>query len=143
LFADNPPGTALNDDKTSFLPHSGIRFPNNGCVTCPFVGICLCDQDLVSSKLVQVRGGERGLNWGQNDYGWSLWDAETPVARRVIAVDNDSVVCFEYNRPYYRHPSGIAVECSGPRGLHASLTGEMGHIAEVYRTIGEITVEGK
>jgi hypothetical protein len=50
-----------------FLPHSGIRFPNNGCVTCPFVGICLCNQDLVSSKLVQVRGGERDLNWGQND----------------------------------------------------------------------------
>ena len=44
-----------------FLPHSGIRFPNNGCVTCPFVGICLCNQELVNSKLVQVRGGE--LDW--------------------------------------------------------------------------------
>jgi hypothetical protein len=44
-----------------FLPHSGIRFPNNGCVTCPFVGLCLCNHDMVASKLVQVRGGE--LDW--------------------------------------------------------------------------------
>ena len=79
----------------------------------------------------------------QSHYGGSWWDAKTPVARRVIAVDSDSVVYFEYNQPYYRHPSGIAVECSGPRGLHASLSGEMRHIAEFYRTIGEITVEGK
>jgi hypothetical protein len=97
----------------------------------------------ISREFEAVRGGELELRPVQSRYGWSLWDAETPVARRVIAVDNDSVVCFEYNRPYYRHPSGIAVECSGPRGLHASLTGEMGHIAEFYRTIGEITVEGK
>lgn len=83
------------------------------------------------------------LRPAQSPYGRSLWDAETPVGRRLIAVDNDSVVCLEYNRPYYRHPSGIAVECSGPRGLHASLTGEKRHIAEFYGTIGEITVEEK
>jgi CRISPR/Cas system-associated exonuclease Cas4 (RecB family) len=48
-------------ESARFLPHSGIRFPNNGCVTCPFVGICLCNQDLVHSKLIQVRGAE--LDW--------------------------------------------------------------------------------
>lgn len=44
-----------------FLPRSGVRFPNNGCVTCPYVGLCLCQPDLADSKLVQVRGGE--LDW--------------------------------------------------------------------------------
>ena len=48
-------------EEARFLPHSGIRFPNNGCVSCPFLGLCLCNQDLVTSKLVQVRGGE--LDW--------------------------------------------------------------------------------
>ena len=53
--------TVRQIEAARFLPHSGIRFPNNGCVTCPFIGHCLCNQDLVSSKLVQVRGGE--LDW--------------------------------------------------------------------------------
>ncbi len=44
-----------------FLPRSGVRFPNNGCVTCPYIGLCLCQPTLVNSKLVQVRGGE--LDW--------------------------------------------------------------------------------
>ena len=32
-----------------FLPHSGIRFPQNPCTTCPFVGLCLDQRDLVES----------------------------------------------------------------------------------------------
>ena len=44
-----------------FLPRSGVRFPNNGCVTCPYIGLCLCQPALIASKLVQVRGGE--LDW--------------------------------------------------------------------------------
>lgn len=44
-----------------FLPRSGVRFPNNGCVTCPYIGLCLCQPALVNSRLVQVRGGE--LDW--------------------------------------------------------------------------------
>ena len=48
-------------EAAGFLPHSGIRFPNNGCVSCPFIGLCLCNDDLVRSKLLQKRGGE--LDW--------------------------------------------------------------------------------
>ncbi len=44
-----------------FLPRSGVRFPNNGCVTCPYIGLCLCEPALVDSKLVQIRGGH--LDW--------------------------------------------------------------------------------
>ena len=53
--------TIAQIESARFLPHSGIRFPNNGCVSCSFIGLCLCRQDLVSSKLVQSRGGE--LDW--------------------------------------------------------------------------------
>ena len=42
-----------------FLPHSGIRFPQNGCLSCPYLGLCLGNQDLVDAKLyrrpVQLR----------------------------------------------------------------------------------------
>ena len=36
-----------------FLPHSGIRFPQNPCTTCPFIGLCLNQRDLVESALVR------------------------------------------------------------------------------------------
>jgi hypothetical protein len=72
-----------------------------------------------------------------------LWDDEGPVARRVIPIDKGSLACFEYNWPYYGHPVGVVVKCSGPRGLHASIFGEQRHIAEFYRTLGQITVRAK
>jgi hypothetical protein len=54
--------TVQQIESARFLPHSGIRFPNNGCVSCPFIGLCLCRQDLVSANLVQSsRGAE--LDW--------------------------------------------------------------------------------
>jgi CRISPR/Cas system-associated exonuclease Cas4 (RecB family) len=45
-------------ESARFLPRSGIRFPNNGCTTCPYIGLCLCKQDLVSANLVRTRGSE-------------------------------------------------------------------------------------
>jgi hypothetical protein len=33
-----------------FLPHSGIRFPQNGCVSCAHLGICLGDQQLLDLR---------------------------------------------------------------------------------------------
>ena len=45
-----------------FLPHSGIRFPQNPCSTCPYVGFCLGRQDLVDSSLVR-RPGAEDLGW--------------------------------------------------------------------------------
>ena len=53
--------TIAQIESARFLPHSGIRFPNNTCVSCPFIGLCLCKQDLISAKLVQGRGAE--LDW--------------------------------------------------------------------------------
>jgi len=44
-----------------FLPHSGIRFPQNPCTTCPFVGLCLDQRDLVDTSLVRKPGVDLGL----------------------------------------------------------------------------------
>ncbi len=45
-----------------FLPHSGIRFPQNGCVSCPHLGLCVGDQQLIDAKLIR-RPGASDLDW--------------------------------------------------------------------------------
>jgi hypothetical protein len=44
-----------------FLPHSGVRFPQNPCTTCPFVGLCLDNRDLVEATLIRKPGVDLGL----------------------------------------------------------------------------------
>ena len=34
-----------------FLPHSGIRFPQNDCLSCPYLGLCLDRPELVQARL--------------------------------------------------------------------------------------------
>ena len=36
-------------ESAQFLPHSGIRFPQNPCSSCPYIGLCLGRQDLVEA----------------------------------------------------------------------------------------------
>jgi hypothetical protein len=45
-----------------FLPHSGVRFPQNGCVSCSYLGLCLGNQGLVEAKLIR-RPGANDLDW--------------------------------------------------------------------------------
>src|SRR5712692_667586 len=45
-----------------FLPHSGIRFPQNGCVACPYLGLCLGSQQLIDARLIR-RPGASDLDW--------------------------------------------------------------------------------
>jgi len=45
-----------------FLPHSGIRFPLNGCTSCSHLGLCLGNQPLVDSSLIR-RAGASDLDW--------------------------------------------------------------------------------
>jgi hypothetical protein len=45
-----------------FPAHSGIRFPQNPCTTCPYVGLCLGRQELVEAALVRRPGSEQ-LGW--------------------------------------------------------------------------------
>jgi hypothetical protein len=55
--------TTINQiEAGQFLPHSGIRFPQNGCVSCCHLGMCLGDQQLVDSRLIR-RPGASDLDW--------------------------------------------------------------------------------
>ena len=49
-------------ESAQFLPHSGIRFPQNPCSTCPYLGLCLGRQDLATTSLVR-RPGAEDLGW--------------------------------------------------------------------------------
>ena len=44
-----------------FLPHSGIRFPQNACTACPFLGLCLGQRELIEASLVRKPGVDLGL----------------------------------------------------------------------------------
>ena len=54
--------TVQRIESAEFLPHSGIRFPQNPCTSCPYVGLCLARQDLAAHALVRRPGAE--------DIGW-------------------------------------------------------------------------
>ena len=45
-----------------FNPHSGIRFPQNGCVSCPHLGLCLDNERLVTANLFR-KAGASDLDW--------------------------------------------------------------------------------
>src|SRR4029077_11947893 len=43
-----------------FLPHSGIRFPQNGCTSCSYVGLCLENHQLMNPRLIRRPGEDLG-----------------------------------------------------------------------------------
>ena len=45
-----------------FPAHSGIRFPQNGCVSCSHLGLCLSDQQLIDVNLIR-KPGASDLDW--------------------------------------------------------------------------------
>ena len=49
-------------EAAEFLPHSGIRFPQNPCTSCPYIGLCLGRPDLTEAALVR-RPGADDLGW--------------------------------------------------------------------------------
>ena len=49
-------GTIRRIESADFLPHSGIRFPQNPCTSCPYVGLCLGKQELVDAAVVRRPG---------------------------------------------------------------------------------------
>jgi len=48
-------------ESAQFLPHSGVRFPQNPCTSCPYVGLCLGQPELVDATLVRRPGDDLGL----------------------------------------------------------------------------------
>jgi hypothetical protein len=49
-------------EAADFLPHSGVRFPQNSCNGCAYLGLCLGKQNLVEASLVR-RPGAENLDW--------------------------------------------------------------------------------
>ena len=49
-------------ESAQFLPHSGIRFPQNPCSTCPYIGLCLRKPSLINIAL-ERRPGAENLGW--------------------------------------------------------------------------------
>jgi hypothetical protein len=54
--------TIARIESAQFLPHSGIRFPQNPCSSCAYVGLCLDRQEMVDASLLR-RPGADGLDW--------------------------------------------------------------------------------
>jgi hypothetical protein len=54
--------TVCQIESAQFLPRPGIRFPQNGCVSCAHLGLCLGNQSLVESKLIRQPGAS-DLDW--------------------------------------------------------------------------------
>jgi hypothetical protein len=49
-------------ESAQFLPHSGIRFPQNPCSSCPYIGLCLGKPELINIAL-ERRPGAENLGW--------------------------------------------------------------------------------
>jgi len=45
-----------------FHPHSGIRFPMNGCTSCAHLGLCLSNQTMIDAQLMRLPGA--------NEFDW-------------------------------------------------------------------------
>ena len=54
--------TVAQIEAGQFISHSGIRFPQNGCVSCPHLGLCLNNQSLIDANLIR-RPGASDLDW--------------------------------------------------------------------------------
>src|ERR1700730_7059963 len=46
----------------NFDSHSGIRFPQNGCVSCSHLGLCLDNEALIAANLIR-KAGASDLDW--------------------------------------------------------------------------------
>jgi len=44
-----------------FLPHSGIRFPQNPCLSCPYLGLCLDKPELIEKQIIRRPGDAFGV----------------------------------------------------------------------------------
>ena len=55
-------GTIRRIESADFPAHSGIRFPQNPCSTCPYVGLCLGRQEMIDAAVVR-RPGADSLDW--------------------------------------------------------------------------------
>jgi CRISPR/Cas system-associated exonuclease Cas4 (RecB family) len=53
--------TVRQIEAAQFLQHSGIRFPQNPCVSCAYIGLCLDRREMVDLRLTRQQGA--ALDW--------------------------------------------------------------------------------
>src|ERR1700680_3786777 len=61
-FGQMVEATAGQIETAQFPAHPGIRFPQNGCVSCAHLGLCLGNEALVETKLIRQPGAS-DLDW--------------------------------------------------------------------------------
>jgi hypothetical protein len=54
--------TIARIESAHFLPHRGVRYPQNPCGNCPYVGLSLGKQTMAENRLVR-RPGAENLGW--------------------------------------------------------------------------------
>jgi hypothetical protein len=54
--------TVTQIEACHFDSHIGIRFPQNGCVSCSHLGLCLGNEQLISANLIR-KAGASDLDW--------------------------------------------------------------------------------
>lgn len=57
-FGELVADTVAQIEACQFLPHSGIRFPQNPCSSCAFIGLCLKNQPLIDRRLTRAGGDD-------------------------------------------------------------------------------------
>jgi PD-(D/E)XK nuclease superfamily len=57
-FSDIVHDTIRRIGSAQFLLHSGIRFPQNPCSTCPYVRLCLGKTQLAEARLIRRPGAQ-------------------------------------------------------------------------------------
>src|SRR5271157_2086260 len=122
-FATLVDDTVRRIESGLFLPHSGIRFPQNPCTTCPFSGLCLDERDLVEAALVHKPGADLGcltnlftryppmpprLNRKRGLFVLTkidkilAWERQKKMERDTRFVDLGSYLCEVRAGPYWR-----------------------------------------
>jgi hypothetical protein len=82
-------GTIRRIESADFPAHSGIRFPQNPCSTCPYVGLCLGKQEMIDAAVVRRPGAER-LDWlDELNYLVSAHAPEVQSSPRHIRLGQD------------------------------------------------------
>lgn len=61
-FGELVEDTIRRIEEARFLPHSGVRFPQNPCSNCPYMGLCVGRQDLTHASLIRRPGAEH-FDW--------------------------------------------------------------------------------
>ena len=61
-FGEVVEATARQIETAQFPSHPGIRFPQNGCVSCAHLGLCLGNESLTTGKLIRQPGAS-DLDW--------------------------------------------------------------------------------